>query len=208
MGPRTDGLYAHAVNFGELLGRKMAGMPVALWLGLAAAIAFVFFRAKGASPNASSAGDQSSDGSATTPGTPADSADTTQAAASGISDADLAALLGPQSPLQQILSQLYGGGSQAPSSDQSSTATASGAGGETTSPDEIGPATQTSASGGAVTTNPITGAAINPISGLGPGAVLAGGGYTGSAPESSGSIGTAASSSPPAPLHHGPVLSG
>jgi hypothetical protein len=198
MGPRTDGLYAHAVNFGELLGRKMAGMPVALWLGLAAAIAFVFFRAKGASPNASSAGDQSSDGSATTPGTPADSSDTTQAAASGISPFDLAALLGPDSPLQQALSQIYGGGS--PSSADSAISSASGAGGETSSPNDLGPPVTMSSSafsGYSVPASTLGGSSI-----LAPGPVNVGGGYAGTPPIS----GTPTALAPVSPLHHGAVL--
>jgi hypothetical protein len=113
---------------------KLAGLPVWAWLAIVGGLGVGYFVLRRPSGASASANDTLSNDSATTPGSPGDTGDSSGATPpTGISDADLAALLGPDSPLQQILTQLYGGGGSG-----TSTATASGAPGDTTTPGSPG----------------------------------------------------------------------
>ena len=188
-----------------LLTRKLGPLPVWVYLAFASAATVVYVRSRKASSTPDATDTAASAG--TSPDLLPGDQGAQDAAASGISPLDLAALLqGEISPLTQLLQAVYGGHSTA-AQGESQGAAALPENNAQASPFDTSTSSTPGSSrvSGAAVTNPISGAAVNPISGLGPGPVAEGGG---SFVPTSG-ISSSSTPNPSTPqLAHGLVLTG
>lgn len=195
------------------LTRKIGPLPAWLYLvfaGVAAAVFLTRSRVANAGQKSSGSASSTDDGASLGLDTGSSSGDTASDA-SGTSPLDLAALLGIGSPLQQLLANVYGGGSQAPGTGN---AEVQGQNGGPTSavasnPDNGLTMLTNVSSLGVSTIAAGSFAAPSATTGLGPGAVSEGGNpATVSTSIGSPVAGSGSGSVPAAALGHGAVLTG
>ena len=196
----------------EFLFAKVALLPVWAWLLVGSAGGLYVYRRRSSTGTAGGAAQTDTTAGGTPTGfDPSATGDEAQPTASGISPDLLAALLGANSPFQQVLQSIYSGSS-------ASTAQAGSTQGASASPDAGIQTVQSGSNSGSTTYGVIPslttpqGGAIAPSTGLGPGAIEEGGGgslagFSTITPTASTSVGGSATPTR-STLGHGVVLQG